>query len=84
MTRGDGETKGRDARGSGEVWRDSSGEALDCEDKILLLNARLEEIESLAQDTFADGLLMGVDEGQLRSAFTMLAGRLRNPWRGRR
>ena len=81
---GRGEAQGTKGLLESVEWRDSSGQLLDCEDKIALLNERLQEIESLAQDTFADGLLMGVDESQLRSVFARLVGHLRDPWRKRR
>ncbi|MDA7982010.1 MAG: hypothetical protein MPK06_03875 [Alphaproteobacteria bacterium] len=66
---------------SERVWRDPSGRVLDCEDKTKLLDERLAELETLAQDTFADGILIGVDEKQLRASLAQIMERLRNPWR---
>ena len=58
------------------VWRDKQGAPLDCADKLRLLNASLAELRVLAQESYADGLLMGVAEPQLRAAFAEILAAL--------
>ena len=63
-----------------EPWRDKSGKALDCQDKLELLEQRLAEVRTMAGETLADGLLLGVEEAQLRQALRETTDRLPNPF----
>ena len=63
-----------------KVWRDGSGKAIDCQDKLRLLEQRLAEVRTMASETLADGLLLGVEETQLRQALRETTDSLANPF----
>ncbi|MEM7172072.1 MAG: hypothetical protein AAF530_18020 [Pseudomonadota bacterium] len=62
------------------TWRKPDGKAVSCREKIKVLNENLEEIREMAQDALEDGILMGCDEGQIRSVFLDLMQSLHNPY----
>ncbi|MBL8670320.1 MAG: hypothetical protein JNK11_06695 [Alphaproteobacteria bacterium] len=63
-----------------EVWRQPDGTPVSCADKIKVLNRNLDEIRQAAQDALEDGVLMGVDERQLRAALRGVIDELENPY----
>ena len=68
------------AKGS-HVWRQPDGNPVSCVEKIKVLNQNLDEIRQLAQDALEDAILMGCDEGQVRSVLQRLVEDLQNPYR---
>ena len=64
-------------------WKDDTGAAVSCFEKIKVLNENFAELQQLAQDAFEDGLLMGCGEAQLREAFRHLTDTLVNPYPGK-
>jgi hypothetical protein len=62
-------------------WRAPDGSTVSCVEKLKVLNDNFQEISSMCQDAFEDGLLMGCDEKQLREVFAQLVAGLANPYR---
>ena len=65
------------------TWRQPDGQPVSCRDKIQVLNENLDEIREMAQDALEDAILMGCDEGQVRSVLHGLMDSLQNPYTGR-
>jgi hypothetical protein len=63
------------------TWRQPDGKPVSCVEKIKVLNQNLDEIRQLAQDALEDAILMGCDEGQVRSVLQRLVEDLQNPYR---
>jgi len=63
------------------TWRQPDGKAVSCVEKIKVLNENLAEIRQMAQDALEDAVLMGCDEGQIRSVLEGLVDSLENPYR---
>jgi hypothetical protein len=63
------------------VWQDNNGQVLACIEKIRVLNENLHELRDLAQATLEDGLLIGCDEQQLRSAMHAAIDALQHDFR---
>lgn len=63
------------------VWRQPDGTPVSCVEKIKVLNENLQEIRQMAQDALEDAVLMGCDEGQVRSVLRALVESLQNPYR---
>lgn len=63
------------------TWRQPDGKAVSCVEKIKVLNENLAEIRQMAQDALEDAVLMGCDEGQIRSVLQGLVDSLENPYR---
>ena len=61
-------------------WRGPDGAPVSCVEKIKVLNENLDEIRQMCQDALEDGLLMGCDEAQLRSALNAILDGLENPY----
>lgn len=74
---------GKDGGGKAEtpVWRQPDGKPVSCVEKIKVLNQNLDEIRQMAQDALEDAILMGCDEGQVRSVLQGLIDHLQNPYR---
>ncbi|MBK9243245.1 MAG: hypothetical protein IPM30_17035 [Burkholderiales bacterium] len=65
------------------VWRQPTGAAVSCIEKLKVLNENYRELAQLTQDAFEDALLMDCDETQVRQALHELVDSLHNPYRGR-
>ena len=63
------------------TWRQPDGSPVSCIEKIKVLNENLVEIEQMAQDALEDAILMGCDEGQVRTVLRQLVDGLANPYR---
>jgi hypothetical protein len=68
-------------RAEAPVWRQPDGKPVSCVEKIKVLNQNLDEIRQMAQDALEDAILMGCDEGQVRSVLQGLIDHLQNPYR---
>lgn len=62
------------------IWRRPDGSIVSCVEKIKVLHENLAELRQIAQDAFEDGLLLEVDETQLREEFLRLMADLENPY----
>ena len=62
------------------LWIDNNGEKVACVEKIKVMQQNLEELAQMAQDTFEDGILMGIGEQQLRDFMLILVKGLINPY----
>lgn len=61
-------------------WCKSDGSLVSCTEKIKVMNENYQELSQMLQDAFEDGLLMEIDETQLRQAFQALIDALKNPY----
>jgi regulator of replication initiation timing len=61
-------------------WYDADGKVISCQEKIKVMQQNLDELKQIAQDAFEDGILMGIDEQQLRKSFEQIMGQLSNPF----
>jgi hypothetical protein len=64
------------------VWRQPTGAAVSCHEKLKVLNDNYRELQQIAQDAFEDALLMDCDEAQVRQALHELVDSLHNPYAG--
>jgi len=62
------------------VWRATSGEKVACVEKIKVMQQNIDELLGVAQDLFEDGVLMGIDQDQLKSYLALLMNNLVNPY----
>lgn len=63
------------------IWLSESGEKVSCVEKIKVMQQNLEELQQMAQDTYEDGILMGVAPQQLKNFIIELMNQLENPYR---
>ncbi len=61
------------------VWRQSDGKPVSCLEKIKVLNQNIQEIEGLCADALEDGVLMGCDADQIKTALHELIDGLKPP-----
>ncbi|MCX8514972.1 MAG: hypothetical protein ORN24_05330 [Burkholderiales bacterium] len=61
-------------------WYDADGKIISCQEKIKVMQQNLIELKQIAQDAFEDGVLMGIDEQQLRHQFVQIMQQLSNPF----
>lgn len=62
------------------TWHKADGTLVSCTEKIKVMNENYLELQQMLQDAFEDGLLMEIDEAQLRQALQKLIDRLKNPY----
>jgi hypothetical protein len=62
------------------VWRQSDGKPVSCLEKIKVLNQNIREIETLCADALEDGVLMGCDADQIKTALHELIEGLPAPY----
>ena len=62
------------------TWVRDDNSIVACIEKIKVMRENFEEIQQLAQDAFEDGLLMEVNETQMREALHHLVNTLVNPY----
>jgi hypothetical protein len=62
------------------TWVRDDGSIVACTEKIKVMKENFAEIEQLAQDALEDGLLMEVNETQMRKALHELVDTLINPY----
>ncbi|MDK2126278.1 hypothetical protein [Parachitinimonas caeni] len=61
-------------------WLRDDGSVVSCVEKVKVMNENLDEISQMLQDAFEDGLLMEVNETQLRQVMQQMVEKLVNPW----
>ena len=61
------------------VWRQTDGKPVSCLEKIKVLNQNISEIETLCADALEDGVLMGCDADQIKTALHELIDGLKMP-----
>lgn len=62
------------------IWVRDDESIVACTEKIRVMKENFEEIEQIVQDAFEDGLLMEVNEEQMRQALHSLVDALINPY----
>ena len=62
------------------TWLRDDKSIVACTEKIKVMQENFEEIQQLMQDAFEDGLLMEVNEAQMREVFHQLVDALANPY----
>lgn len=62
------------------TWVRDDGSVVACTEKIKVMKENFTEIAQIAQDAFEDGLLMEVNEQQMRDALHQLVDSLINPY----
>jgi hypothetical protein len=62
------------------VWLRDDGSVVSCTEKIKVMSENFDEIQQIAQDALEDGLLMEVNEAQMREALHQLVDSLINPY----
>ncbi len=62
------------------IWKTPKGEIISCVEKIKVMQQNIDEIQSLVQDAFDDGVLMGIDPIQLRDFFIQLMSNIENKY----
>jgi len=63
------------------IWKSDNDEKVSCVEKIKVMQENLEELEQMAQDTFEDGILMGVSSKQLKDFLVEIMNNLHNPYK---
>jgi DNA-binding transcriptional regulator YhcF (GntR family) len=62
------------------IWRRDDGTIVACTEKIKVMSENFAEIQQITQDALEDGLLMEVNESQIRDALHQLIDTLVNPY----
>ena len=62
------------------TWLRDDKSIVACTEKIKVMQENFEEIQQMMQDAFEDGLLMEVNETQMREALTLIVEQLINPY----
>ena len=62
------------------TWLRDDKSIVACTEKIKVMQENLEEIQQMMQDAFEDGLLMEVNEAQMREALNVIVQNLVNPY----
>jgi hypothetical protein len=62
------------------IWLRDDKSIVACTEKIKVMRENFEEIQQFAQDAFEDGLLMEVNEAQMREALHKMVDELVNPY----
>jgi len=62
-------------------WEQPNGEAISCEESILVLRENLVEIQDVCQEALEDAVLMDVSEAQFRKVLHALVDELANPYK---
>ena len=62
------------------TWLRDDKSIVACTEKIKVMQENFEEIQQIMQDAFEDGLLMEVNEAQMREALNAIVQNLVNPY----
>jgi hypothetical protein len=62
------------------TWVRDDKSVVACTEKIKVMQENFEEIQQIMQDAFEDGLLMEVNEAQMRETLRQLIDALINPY----
>ena len=63
------------------TWLRDDKSIVACTEKIKVMQENFEEIQQMMQDAFEDGLLMEVNEAQMRETLQKLVNALVNPYK---
>lgn len=63
------------------TWVRDDKSVVACTEKIKVMQENFEEIQQMMQDAFEDGLLMEVNETQMRETLNAIVQRLVNPYK---
>lgn len=63
------------------IWKDEQGNKVTCYEKIKVMEENLVELKQMAQDTYEDGILMGIDPNQLKNYLIELMHNVNNPYK---
>lgn len=63
------------------IWVRDDGSVVSCTEKVKVMKENFAEIQQITQDAFEDGLLMEVNEAQMRDALHALVDSLLNPYK---
>lgn len=63
------------------IWVRDDNSIVACTEKIKVMKDNFDEICQLAQDALEDGLLMEVNEAQMRETLTAIVQNLMNPYK---
>ena len=63
------------------TWLRDDKSIVACTEKIKVMQENFEEIQQMMQDAFEDGLLMEVNEAQMRETLHLIVEQLINPYR---
>lgn len=63
------------------TWVRDDGSVVACTEKIKVMKENFTEIAQISQDAFEDGLLMEVNEQQMRDALHAMVEQLVNPYK---
>ena len=63
------------------TWVRDDNSVVACTEKIKVMTENFDELRQLAQDAFEDGILMEVNEAQMREALIALVNELKNPYK---
>lgn len=63
------------------IWLRDDGSVVACTEKVKVMKDNFAEIRQITQDAFEDGLLMEVNEKQMRDALHTLVDDLLNPYK---
>ena len=61
------------------TWLRDDKSIVACTEKIKVMQENFEEIQQMMQDAFEDGLLMEVNEAQMRETLNLIVKQLINP-----
>ncbi len=64
-------------------WVHDDGSVVSCTEKVKVMAENFDELKQIAQDALEDGLLMEVNEQQMREALHKLVDSLVNPYQKR-
>lgn len=62
------------------TWVRDDKSIVACTEKIKVMQENFEEIQQMMQDAFEDGLLMEVNEAQMRETLKLIVEQLINPY----
>lgn len=62
------------------TWLRDDKSIVACTEKIKVMQENFEEIQQMMQDAFEDGLLMEVNEAQMRETLNLIVEQLINPY----
>ena len=63
------------------TWLRDDKSIVACTEKIKVMQENFEEIQQMMQDAFEDGLLMEVNEAQMRETLQKIVNALVNPYK---
>jgi hypothetical protein len=67
-----------------KVWYAPDGKKIACTEKLKVMQQNMDELMQFANESFEDGILMGIDPQQLRECFADLMLNLTNPYENKR